>query len=202
MVLAEPEEDNLNLQTCKLSYMNNTINDFELPETLNEFRKKVKSLFLLESKNNEDIVIMYIYHTDNDDDKDNDNLLEVKTDENYNLMLTRLKNNNIKDSKISIETDKLPSIISRTNPNTFDKEIQSVILCELKAAGDRIKKYLSGNKKCYPLTKKEKEEDFKICCKCEKCIIGNSYRSVTDIEEKIYCEKCSYLQKDPIFIIK
>ena len=145
--------------------MNNTINDFELPKTLNEFRKKVKSLFLLESKNNEDIAIIYIYQEDNDDDEDNDNLLEVKTDENYNLMLTRLKNNNVKDRKISIETDKLPSIISRTNQNTFDKEIQSVILCELKAAGDRIKKYLSGNKKCYPFTKKEKEEDIKICCK-------------------------------------
>ena len=203
MVLAEPEDDDnlnkdLNLETCKLSYMNNEIKDFELPQTLNEFRKKIKSLFLLESKINEDIIIIYTYQTDDENDKDKDKLLEVKTDENYDLMLKRLKSDNIQDNKISIETDKLPSIISRTSQNSFEEEIKSVILCELKAAGDRIKKYLSGNKNCHPLTKKD---DINTCSKCDKIIVGNIYRSVLDIEEKIYCEKCSYVQKDPVFII-
>ena len=41
----------------------------------------------------------------------------------------------------------------------------------------------------------------KMCSKCGRSIYGDLYKSVTDIEEKYYCERCSFNQKEPCFII-
>ena len=72
-----------------------------------------------------------------------------------------------------------------------------MIRTQLKAAGERIKKGLSGKSELIP------SSNFtnKMCCKCQKHIIGNVYRSVTDLEQKIYCEKCSYSLNIPMFVI-
>ena len=190
------ELTNLN---ANIFYLNNTINDFELPLSLNEFRTQIKELFHIESRPNDEIFVLYTYNfEDEEDNKEKEQNLEAKTNEDYILLLKRIKNKEVKDQNILIETDKVPSEICRKIPETFEEEIQFVIERELKAAAENIKKYLSGNKKCYPSAKSRKN---KICSQCCRTIIGDIYKSVTDIEERIYCEKCSFIRKEPTFII-
>ena len=214
--MAENENDNENQikeeeelkELANLSsnifYLNNTINNFEMPLSLDEFRTQIKDLFHIEEKTNDEIFLLYTYlgEDEEDDDgekeKEKEKFLEAKTDNDYHLLLKRIKDDQVKDKTIIIETDKLPSQISRKNPETFEEEIQYVIERELKAAAENIKRYLSGNKKCYPSVKNRKN---KICSRCCRNIKGDIYKSVTDIEERIYCEKCSFNQKDPTFII-
>ena len=189
------ETKNEEFVSCNLFYLKNKINDFELPASLNECRIKVQSIFCLELNKLEDIIIIYkMENKENDKEK----IIEVKTDDEYKKMLKRLEEDEIKDNSVFIENDKVPTETSRENSETFEDEIAYLIECELKAAGERIKNSLSGNKNCYPSAQ---NQDIKACYKCGKIIIGNIYRSVTDIDEKIFCEKCSYEQKDPIFII-
>ena len=180
---------------CDLFYLKNKINDFELPTSLNEFRKKVQSIIGLEFNKLEDIIIIYKFKIK---ENNKEKIIEVKTDNEYNNMIKRFKEDQIKDHSIIIETDKVPTETSRQNPETFEEEIEYLIESELKAAGERIKNALSGNKKCHPSTQ---NQDIKTCFRCSKIIIGNIFKSVTDIEEKMFCEKCSYEQKDPVFII-
>ena len=180
---------------CDLFYLKNKINDYELPTSLNEFRKKVQSITGLEFNKLEDIIIIYKFKIK---ENNKEKIIEVKTDSEYNNMLKRLKEDQIKDHSIFIETDKIPTETSRQNPETFEEEIEYLIESELKAAGERIKNALSGNKKCHPSAQ---NQDIKTCFKCSKIIIGNIFKSVTDIDEKYFCEKCSYEQKDPVFII-
>jgi len=199
--LQKEEEELKELTNLKANifYLNNTINDFELPLSLNEFRTQIKELFHIDSRPNDEIFVLYTYIVEDDEDnKEKEQNLETKTNEDYILLLKRVKNDEIKDKNILIETDKVPSEICRKNPETFEEEIQFVIERELKAAAENIKKYLSGNKKCYPSAKSRKN---KICSQCCRTIIGDIYKSVTDIEERIYCEKCSFTKKEPTFII-
>ena len=197
MTLEEANEENEIIENtrCTLFYLKNKLTDFELPTSINEFRQKVQSLFHLESKNLDDIIFIYKYKTK---ENNKEKIIEVKTDNEYNIMLKKLNEKELKKNYVYIETDKVPTETSRENSETYEEEIEYLIECELKAAGERIKNYLSGNKKCYPSTK---GLDIKTCFKCSKAINGNIYRSVTDIEEKCFCEKCSYEQKDPVFII-
>ena len=172
-------------------YLNNTINDFDLPLYLNDFRTMVKNLFHIESKTNDEISVIYKILDDDDVDDEDENqekekIIEAKTNDDYILLLKRIKSDEVKDNTILIESDKVPSEISKKCPETFEEEIACVVQSELKTAADKIKKYLSGNKKCYPLVKKQK----KMCCNCYRNIVGDIYRSVINIEEKIYCEKC------------
>ena len=194
----EEELKDLENQKSNIFYLGNTIKDFDLPLSLNEFRSKIKDLFHIESRKNDEIFVIYSLLEDGDNNKVNEKTLEAKTDKDFHLLLKRIKNNEVKEKTILIETDKVPSQISRINPETFEEEIQNVIERELKAAADNIKKYLSANKKCYPSAKNRKN---KMCSKCYRTIIGDIYKSVVDIEEKIYCEKCSFSQDDPTFII-
>ncbi len=200
------EEELKELKDLKsnIFYLNNTINDFDLPLFLNDFRTQVKNLFHIESKTNDEISVIYkvkddedIDDDDEDENKEKDKIIEAKTNDDYISLLKRIKSDEVKDNTILIESDKVPSEISKKYPETFEEEIACVVQSELKAAADKIKKYLSGNKKCYPLVKKQK----KMCSKCLRNIVGDIYRSVTNIEETIYCEKCSFSIKEPTFII-
>ena len=191
------ELKNLDGQTCKIYYFNNVIEDFPLPLFLNELRTQVKHLFRIESRANDEIFVIYTFLNKSKDKEVIEEVLEAKTDDDYFELLKRVKSDEIKDDTIYIETDKVPAEISRTRPKTFEDEIKCVIERELKSAADKIKKYLSGNKKCYPSAKTHKQ----FCSKCCRPINGDIYKSVIDIEEKLYCEKCSFNQKDPCFII-
>ena len=73
---------------CDLFYLKNKINDFELPTSLNEFRKKVKSIIGLDFNKLEDIIIIYIFKIK---ENNKEKIIEVKTDNEYNNMLKGLK---------------------------------------------------------------------------------------------------------------
>ena len=173
-------------------FLNSTIKEVELPISLNEFREKIKGLFLIKNRKNDEIFVIY-----SKEENDSETTIEVKTDEDYIKLLKTIKESEIKDNTILIEIDKVPSETNRTIPETYEEEIQCVVERELKGAAERIKKYLSGKKNCYPCAKSHK----KICSKCGRSIFGDLYKSVTDIEEKYYCERCSFSQKEPCFII-
>ena len=197
---SENENEIKELQDVKINvfYMNNKVNDFVLPTSLNEFRNKVKHCFLIENKNNEEISVLYFYKSNNEKDKVKEKIIDVKADKDYILMLNRIKSDDIKGNTVYIETDKVPSETSRLNSNNFEEEIHYLIECELKTAGEKIKKYLAANKNCFGSTKNEEK---KVCSRCSKDIVGKIFRSVKDINDKYFCEKCSFIQKDPIFII-
>ena len=111
----ESENEIKDLQDLKINvfYMNNKVNDFQLPTSLNEFRSKVKHCFLIENKNNEEISVIYFYNSNNEKDKLKEKIIDVKTDKDYILMLNRIKSDDIKDDTVYIETDKVPSETSR-----------------------------------------------------------------------------------------
>ena len=173
-------------------FLNNTIKEVELPISLNEFREKIKDLFLIKNRKNDEIFVIY-----SKEENGSETSIEVKTDEDYIELLKTIKESEIKDNTILIEIDKVPSETNRTIPESYEEEIKCVVERELKGAAERIKKYLSGNKKCYPCAMSHK----KMCSKCGRNIYGDLYKSVTDIEEKYYCERCSFNQKEPCFII-
>ena len=185
------EEEYGNLK-ADVYFLNSTIKEVELPISLNEFREKIKGLFLIKNRKNDEIFVIY-----SKEENDSETTIEVKTDEDYIKLLKTIKESEIKDNTILIEIDKVPSETNRTIPETYEEEIQCVVERELKGAAERIKKYLSGKKNCYPCAKSHK----KICSKCGRSIFGDLYKSVTDIEEKYYCERCSFSQKEPCFII-
>ena len=196
----EDKEDYQNL-TINLYYLNNTINDFELPLYLNDLRTKVKKIFRIDNKENDEIFFLYNINVEEKDEEENikkEITIEVKTDDDYALLLKKTKSDEINNDIIYIETDKVPGEISRKGPKTFEEEVQCVIKNELKAAGERIKKYLSGKKKCYPSTK---NQDQNKCSKCNQVISGKVFRSVIEPEEQYYCEKCSLLENKPLFIL-
>ena len=173
-------------------FLNSTIKEVELPISLNEFREKIKDLFLIKNRKNDEIFVIY-----SKEENGSETSIEVKTDEDYIELLKTIKESEIKDNTILIEIDKVPSETNRTIPESYEEEIKCVVERELKGAAERIKKYLSGNKKCYPCAMSHK----KMCSKCGRNIYGDLYKSVTDIEEKYYCERCSFNQKEPCFII-
>ena len=200
----ENKEDFQNL-TINLYYLNNTIKDYELPLNLNELRIKVKKLFHIKNKTNEEILFLYnitkeVKGDEEEEDEENKKkevTVEVKTDDDYILLLKRIKSDELKNDTIFVETDKCIGISSK-NPETFEEEIECVIKNELKLAGERIKKYLSGLNKCYPTTKNPEQNQ---CNTCNKIISGKIFRTIVEQDEKNYCEKCSLLYPKPLFII-
>ena len=154
------EQNEVNNVKCDLNYLKNSIKDFELPSSLYDFRKKVKKLFQIEDRDEDDIIIKYIYCEENNK---NEKLIEIKKIEEYAEMLQRIESGDVKDQLLLIETGKAPSETSGKIPETFEDEIHCVIENELLAASDRIKKYLSGNKNINPSSKIHKN---KTCNKC------------------------------------
>ena len=181
-----------------LFYFNNTIKDYDLPETLFNFKSELKELFQIDSRLNEEINIIYIFVQKN---KNNniEKYIEVKLEDDYKIMKERLGKEDIKDNTILIEIENnLNNINERKVPETFEEEIQNVVERELKNASERIINYLSSNnKKSYPGSKVQDKE----CCVCNEIINGDIYKNAVNIEEKYYCEKCSININDPMFVI-
>ena len=176
-------DDLKNLENTKItvSYLNNKIEDLELPLSLHEFRIKIKSIFQIPNKLDEIFIIYTI----------------PEMNEDYISLLKQIKSGEIEDDIIFIETERVPEEISRETPETFEEEIECMIRTQLKAAAERIKKGLSGKRELIPSS----NISNKMCCKCKNNIVGNVYRSVTDLEQKVYCEKCSYIPNTPMFVI-
>ena len=189
------EENHLEIT---LSYLNNKIEDFQLPSTLNEFRTKIKEIFQIK-KNTDEIFITYITEEQEEGKEDEQEFVhEVKREEEYVTLLGLIKQEDVvKDSIIYIETDRVPNEVCREFSKNFDEEIELLIKTQLKAAGERIKKGLSGKTELYPSTKIQEKK----CFKCNKNIIGDIFKCVEDVDQTIYCKKCSLNKTSPMFII-
>jgi len=189
------EENHLEIT---LSYLNNKIEDFQLPSTLNEFRTKIKEIFQIK-KNIDEIFITYITEEQEEGKEDEQEFVhEVKREEEYVTLLGLIKQEDVvKDSIIYIETDRVPNEVCREFSKNFDQEIELLIKTQLKAAGERIKKGLSGKTELYPSTKIQEKK----CFKCNKNIIGDIFKCVEDVDQSIYCKKCSLNKTSPMFII-
>ena len=189
------EENHLEIT---LSYLNNKIEDFQLPSTLNEFRTKIKEIFQIK-KNIDEIFITYITEEQEEGKEDEQEFVhEVKREEEYVTLLGLIKQEDVvKDSIIYIETDRVPNEVCREFSKNFDQEIELLIKTQLKAAGERIKKGLSGKMELYPSSKIQEKK----CFKCNKNIIGDIFKCVEDVDQTIYCKKCSLNKTSPMFII-
>ena len=189
------EENHLEIT---LSYLNNKIEDFQLPSTLNEFRTKIKEIFQIK-KNIDEIFITYITEEQEEGKEDEQEFVhEVKREEEYVNLLDLIKQEDVvKDSIIYIETDRVPNEVCREFSKNFDQEIELLIKTQLKAAGERIKKGLSGKMELYPSSKIQEKK----CFKCNKNIIGDIFKCVEDVDQTIYCKKCSLNKTSPMFII-
>ena len=188
-------------QTINIVYLNNTIENFELPIFFEEFRTQIKQMFQIENENEE---IMVVYSTLKEEEKkknkekiQKEKIFEVKRIEEYVELLKKIKSEEVIDDTIYIETDRVPDEISRETPQTFEEEIQCLIETHLKAATERIKKGLSGKSSLNPSSNKTNY----ICSKCGVYIIGNVFRVVNETEQKTICSKCSFQNGNPMFII-
>ena len=182
--------------TCNLFYLNNTIEDYNLPESFKDLKSDIKELYNLDPRLNDEISLFYIFlEKEKKDIKEK--TIEVKTEEDYILMKKRIIND-IKDKTILIEIENNKNNIDRRIHETFEEKMQSIIERELKNAGERIRNYLSSNnKKYYPASKVQD----KMCDKCGEIINGDIYKNAINIEEKYYCEKCSLDISEPMFVI-
>ena len=115
-------------------FLNSTIKEVELPISLNEFREKIKGLFLIKNRKNDEIFVIY-----SKEENDSETTIEVKTDEDYIKLLKTIKESEIKDNTILIEIDKVPSETNRTIPETYEEEIQCVVERELKVQLKELK---------------------------------------------------------------
>ena len=192
-------EDNKNNLKTTVSYLNIKLEDFDIPSTLYEFRTQIKQIFQIK-KNIDEIFITYLTTEEEEEGKEepSDTLHEIKREEEYKTLLDNIKQDDaIKDNIIYIETERVPEEISREFAQTFEQEIEYLIKAQLKAAGERIKKGLSGKMELYPSSKIQEKK----CFKCNKNIIGDIFKCVEDVDQTIYCKKCSLNKTSPMFII-
>ena len=192
-------EDNKNNLKTTVSYLNIKLEDFEIPSTLYEFRTQIKQIFQIK-KNIDEIFITYLTTEEEEEGKEepSDTLHEIKREEEYKTLLDNIKQDDaIKDNIIYIETERVPEEISREFAQTFEQEIEFLIKAQLKAAGERIKKGLSGKMELYPSSKRQE----KTCRQCKQPIIGDIFRIVDDVNQNTYCKKCSINFSQPMFVI-
>ena len=192
-------EDNKNNLKTTVSYLNIKLEDFDIPSTLYEFRTQIKQIFQIK-KNIDEIFITYLTTEEEEEGKDepSDTLHEIKREEEYKTLLDNIKQDDaIKDNIIYIETERVPEEISREFAQTFEQEIEYLIKAQLKAAGERIKKGLSGKMELYPSSKRQE----KTCRQCKQPIIGDIFRIVDDVNQNTYCKKCSINFSQPMFVI-
>ena len=192
-------EDNKNNLKTTVSYLNIKLEDFDIPSTLYEFRTQIKQIFQIK-KNIDEIFITYLTTEEEEEGKDepSDTLHEIKREEEYKTLLDNIKQDDaIKDNIIYIETERVPEEISREFAQTFEQEIEYLIKAQLKAAGERIKKGLSGKMELYPSSKRQE----KTCRQCKQVIIGDIFRIVDDVNQNTYCKKCSINFSQPMFVI-
>ena len=192
-------EDNKNNLKTTVSYLNIKLEDFDIPSTLYEFRTQIKQIFQIK-KNIDEIFITYLTTEEEEEGKEepSDTLHEIKREEEYKTLLDNIKQDDtIKDNIIYIETERVPEEISREFAQTFEQEIECLIKAQLKAAGERIKKGLSGKMELYPSSKRQE----KTCRQCKQLIVGDIFRIVDDVNQNTYCKKCSINFSQPMFVI-
>ena len=187
-------EDNNFLAT--LFYSNSKISDYDLPESLEDFKSDIQELFLIDSRLNNELSISYTLCKDKNK---MEKKVVVKTEDEYKIMRKGIENE-IKDKTIIIEIEKNVNDLRMKSPKTFEEQIQLVVERELKNASERIINSLSSdNKKLYPNLIIQ-DKTYK-CGDCGKLIIGDIYKNAIKAEEKFYCENCSFKINEPMFIV-
>lgn len=194
----EPKNDfiqEVNL-TVTLSFYNKEIENFRLPFYLEEFHSQFLSLYNISSPKvlSEPIYLIYQYSNEQGQIE----TAQAKTDAEYTLMLSRLKESKLEEShKIFVEASRYPPGVGREEPKDFEGEIRMVVERELKIAEENIKKSLVGKKVYKESTKRQ---NYK-CSKCKEDIIGDMYREVMKDEDNFYCENCASHITLPLFVI-
>ena len=126
--------------TCNLFYLNNTIEDYNLPESFKDLKSDIKELYNLDPRLNDEISLFYFF-LEKEKNNIKEKTIEVKTEEDYILMKKRIIND-IKDKTILIEIENNKNNIDRKIYERFEEKMQSIIERELKNAGERIRNYL------------------------------------------------------------
>ena len=144
--MEEGDINKIENQKIKVSYLNNSIQDFLLPTSLDQFRRKIKKLFQIQNKI-DDIFIIYKTQEKNQEEKEIFN--EVKRENEYKTFLEKYNSTQILNDMIMIETDRVPDEISRENTKDFEEEIEELIKTHLREAGERIKKTIHYLKHIY-----------------------------------------------------
>ena len=191
------EENNQENPQINVCFLNNKIEDFDLPSSLNEFRIKIKKLFQIPNQYDEIYITYLLDEQNNDNENPKEIFNEIKREDEYQNLLEFIRQEEIKGETIYIETERIPEEISRETSTSFEQEIECLVKAQLKAAGERIKKGLSGKIELNPCSKQQKKK----CDKCGEFIIGDMFRGVYDKERKMYCNKCSYIPNMPMFVI-
>ncbi len=200
------EEKNDSKYKANLFYFNNTVNDYELPESFLIFKEDIKEIFNIDSNLNDELSLFYTFSDKDKENKEKKKIIKVKTQDEYKDMRDKIgtkidektnEKNNEKTILIEIENDSFN--VNRKAPETFEEEIQCVVEREIKNASERIRKFLSSNSKRYPYSKKQDRQ----CCSCSGLIYGDMYKKAKDIQEQYYCEKCAFELNDdePLFVI-
>ena len=183
-------------EKVNLFYFNNIIKNYSLPESFKDLKTDIKNLFNIDSRLNKEIFVYYKLLKENKD-IGKEKYIEVKSDEDYQMMKKYISNDSL-DKTLLIEIRKNINDDIRKVSEKFEDEIKIIVENELRNAGERIKQYLSSySKKYYPSSKIQD----KICDDCKEIICGDIYKNALKIEEKFYCEQCSFKINDPMFVI-
>ena len=161
-------------------YLNSKINDYSFPESFQDFKENISSIFNLSQ--NEIEQLNYCYHNEKS---------KINTEEEYIIQISKIKSlNKDKDINIYIEFS------DDNNNDTFEEHIKLLVENEIKNAADRIINRFKYQKKNEIYNSREK-----ICDICKKEIIGDMFKKVNDVEEKFFCENCSLDIQEALFII-
>ena len=169
-----------NKYSINIFYLNFFINDYNFPESFQDFKEYIISIFNLSSNSIDQLTYSY----------ENKKNFKMNSEEEYKNEISKLKTlNKIKDINVYIE------FIENEN---FEANIKLLVENEIKNATDRIINKLKF--------KSNKNEELKLqeksCDICKNYILGDIYKQVFKVEEKYYCEKCALDIKEPLFIIK
>ena len=187
------EENNIKKKnSINIFYLRSKLNDYHLPESFQDFKNDIESIFNLSQSSIDKI--KYIYYTNEKIEK----VLDMKTEEGYKNQKSKiLKMIRDEDLNIYIKFDSIDI--------DYEENIKCLVENEIKDAAERI---INGLK-----LKENTKINLKIrdkkCDNCKKRIIGVMYKNVIDDEinkdknesEKYYCEICSLDIQEPLFII-
>ena len=168
-----------------VSYCDAEITKFFFPKDLTEFKNQFIIQFGLKNQIKPDDISLIKYEEK-----------EITTDTDYTLILNDISSK--KQSKVFVETKKVPTHFEGDKSIEFEEEILKLVENEFKVAANNIKAEFKKNI-CLSNCKKIRSEE---CCNCKEQIFGYLYKKISeDNKDKYFCELCSTQVKEPMFKI-
>ena len=168
-----------------VTYCGATITKFFFPKDLTEFKNQFILQFGLKYQIKPDDISLIKF-------EDN----EITNDSDYEEMLKNISNK--KNSKVLVETKKVPIHFEGDKSIEFEEEIMKMVENEFKVAANNIK---AGLTKCACLSNCKKIR-IEECCNCKEQIFGYLYKKISgNDKDEYFCETCSTLVKEPMFKI-